>query len=79
MALRLIPTFDDTPEGQKRSVFFAIGLATGFLSIAAATAALVEPVSSPPIAAVLIILGSIAFGFSAMTALGRFDWLYAVE
>ena len=79
MALELIPRFDDTPEGQKRSVFFSIGVATGFLCIVAATASLVEPVSSPPIAAVLIILGSLAFGFSAMTALGRFGWLYAVE
>lgn len=76
MAPRLIPDFDDTPAGRKRSVFFAIGVATGFISIVAATAALAAASANAPIAAVLIILGSLAFGFSTMTAMGRLGWMF---
>lgn len=76
MRPRLTPEFDDTPAGQKRSVFFAIGVATGFICIVAATTALLQSAANTPIAAVLIILGSMAFGFSTMTAMGRLGWLF---
>lgn len=76
MRPRFTPDFDDTPAGRKRSVFFAIGVAAGFISIVAATSALLQSSANTPIAAVLIILGSIAFGFSAMTAMGRLGWLF---
>ena len=76
MAMQLFPTFEDSPEGKRRSVFFAIGIATGFLCIAAAASALWVAAANAPVAAVLIILGSMAFGFATMTALGRLDWLF---
>lgn len=79
MLPRLTPQFDDTPAGKKRSVFFAIGVATGFLCIVAATSALAQSAANAPIAAVLIIFGSMAFGFSVMTAAGRLGWLFPVE
>lgn len=76
MPTRVMPEFEDTPAGQKRSVFFTIGVGTGFISIVAATAALIASAANTPIAAVLIILGSMAFGFSTMTAMGRLEGLY---
>lgn len=76
MAPRLTPDFEDTPAGHRRSTFFAIGVATGFISIVAATSALVQSSANAPIAAILIILGSIAFGFATMTAMGRLDRLF---
>lgn len=79
MRPRLTPDFEDSPIGRKRSVFFSIGIATGFISIVAATAALVQSSANAPVAAVLIILGSMAFGFSAMTAMGRLGWLFDME
>lgn len=79
MAPRLTPEFEDTPAGHRRSTFFAIGVATGFISIVAATSALIQSSANATIAAVLIILGSIAFGFSTMTALGRLGWLFEEE
>lgn len=74
--MRLTPTFDDTPEGQKRSVYFSISVGIGFICIVAATSALTQSAGNAPIAAILIILGSAAFGFSAMTWMGRFDWFF---
>lgn len=79
MLPRLTPQFDDTRAGKKRSVFFAIGLATGFLCIVAATSALFQSAANAPVAAILIILGSMAFGFSVMTAMGRLGWLFQAE
>lgn len=76
---RLMPEFEDSPAGRKRSVFFAIGVATGFLCLAAATSALYASGANAPVAAVLIILGSMAFGFSSMTAMGRFEGLFEAE
>lgn len=79
MAPRLTPKFEETPAGKKRSVFFAIGVATGFISIVAATSALLQSASNTAVAAVLIILGSMAFGFASMTAMGRLGWLFEAE
>lgn len=79
MPVRLTPDFDDTPAGQRRSVFFAIGVATGFISVVAATSALMQSSANTPIATLLIILGSIAFGFATMTAMGRLEWLFEVD
>lgn len=79
MRPRLTPEFEDTPAGRKRSVFFAIGVATGFISIVAATSALLQSAANTPVAAVLIILSSMAFGFATMTALGRLEWFFEAE
>jgi len=68
--------FDDTPEGRRRSVFFTLSVATGFISVVAATGALLASSGNVPVAAVLIILGASALGFASMTAFGRFGWLF---
>lgn len=79
MRPQLTPDFDDTTAGRKRSVFFTIGIATGFIAIVAATVALLQSAANTPIAAILIILGSMAIGFAAMTAMGRLHWLFETE
>lgn len=79
MVPQLTPEFEDTPAGRKRSVFFAIGVATGFICIVAATTVLYQSRANTSIATILIILGSIALGFSTMTGLGRLEWLFENE
>lgn len=68
-------TLDDLgTDDDREGVLIAIGLATGFLCMAAATTAyLTLDGGITPIA--LVLAGAVALAFAAMVYLGRADWL----
>ncbi|MFB6114362.1 MAG: hypothetical protein ABEJ58_09725 [Halodesulfurarchaeum sp.] len=74
-----IDPFDSTRSGKRRSVFFALGIVTGFLSFTAATSAYVRSAGNLPIAIVLLVLGTAAILFSVTVNQGRFTWLWQTD
>lgn len=68
--------FESTASGKRRSVFFAIGIVTAFLSFTAATSAYVSSPGNLSIAVLLVLLGTAAILFSVAINQGGLSWLY---
>jgi hypothetical protein len=70
-----LESFDPTPPGNRRSVFFSIAIVTAFISYTAATSAYVSSPSNLWMSVFLTALGTIALLFGVLVTYEPLPWL----
>lgn len=68
--------FGDSTEDKRRSILFALGIVTGFISATAASAVVASEPHIPTIV-VLAVLAILSFGFAGSVYVGGFESLVA--